>query len=252
MGRTGVEESGGGPRSPILFLHGVGSDKSVWRPHLAHFGQSRRAVAMDYPGYGESELIAGATRDDFAKAALAALDTLGIDRAHICGLSLGGVIAMAMHALAPERCVSLTLADTFAIHPDGEGIFNRSIEASRTLGMRALAEARVDALIGSEAGDDLRLEVVETMSRIDPAAYAMGAEAVWLADQKERAKGIDVPTLVVVGSDDRITPPELSASLAELIEGSVLEVIPGAGHLANIEKPEQFNKVVSDFLSKID
>jgi 3-oxoadipate enol-lactonase len=252
IGKIGVEESGSGPSTPILFLHGVGSDKSVWAPQLAYFGQSRRTVALEYPGYGESDFFPGATRDDFAKSALAALDALGIERAHICGLSLGGVVAIAMNALAPERCASLILADTFAVHPDGEGIFNRSIEASRTIGMRALAEARVDALVGREAGDDLRSGVVETMSRIDPMAYALGAEAVWLAEQRERVEAIDVPTLVVVGSEDRITPPELSANLARLIGGSALEIIPGAGHLANIEKPLDFNRAVAAFLARID
>jgi 3-oxoadipate enol-lactonase len=252
IGGLGVEEAGGGPSMPILFLHGVGSDKSVWATQLAFFGKSRRAIALDYPGYGESDFMASATRDDFAKAAIATLDVLDIERAHICGLSLGGVVAIAMHALAPARCASLILADTFAVHPDGDGIFKRSIEASRTIGMRALAEARVAALVGSEAGDDLRSEVVETMSRIDPDAYALGAEAVWLADQRERAEEIDVPTLVVVGSEDRITPPELSADLTGLIEGAVLETIAGAGHLANIEKPEEFNRAIAAFLSEVD
>src|SRR5688572_33154193 len=92
-GRIGYIEAGG-DATPIIFLHGVGSDKNVWRPQLDHFGKTRRAVAFDYPGYGESELIEGATRDDFAVAILAAMDALGIARAHVCGLSLGGVIAI--------------------------------------------------------------------------------------------------------------------------------------------------------------
>lgn len=252
LGKIGFAESGRGPRTPIVFLHGVGSDKSVWYPQLARFGNDRRAVALDYPGYGESDFIAGATRDDFAKAMLAALDSLCIDDVHVCGLSLGGVIAIAMHSLAPKRCASLILADTFAGHPDGIGIFNRSIEASRTIGMRALAEARVDLLVGSEAGRDIREDVVETMSRIDPAAYAIGAEAVWLADQSERASAIRVPALVLVGSEDRITPPDLSVELAGMIEGATLETIAGAGHLANIEKPDEFNHAITDFLGQVE
>ena len=94
--------------TPILFLHGVGSDKSVWHPQLAHFAPQRRAIAIDYPGYGDSDARPDATRDDFASAALDALDALGIERAHICGLSLGGVVAIAMHHLAPD---ALRLAD---------------------------------------------------------------------------------------------------------------------------------------------
>src|SRR4051812_22836426 len=117
----GYEETGGGDATPIVFLHGVGSDKSVWRPQLAHFGRTRRAIALDYPGYGDSDPApAGTSRDDYAAAILAAMDELGVGRAHICGLSLGGVIAIAVHHISPERCRSLILADTFAVHPDGQ------------------------------------------------------------------------------------------------------------------------------------
>src|SRR3954469_23776042 len=110
----GYAETGGGEATPIVFLHGVGSDKSVWRPQLDHFGKTRRAIAFDYPGYGESDFLDGAYREDFAAAMLAAMDSLGVGAAHVCGLSLGGVIAIAMHARAGERCVSLILADSFA------------------------------------------------------------------------------------------------------------------------------------------
>ena len=252
LGTVGVVERGSGPRTPIIFLHGVGSDKSVWAPQIEHFSQSRRSAALDYPGYGESEFIPHATRDDFARSMLAAMDSLGIAKAHICGLSLGGVIAIAIHAISPERCASLVLADTFAVHPDGTGIHDRSIEASRSIGMRALAEARAGTLLGCEAADDIREQVIATMSRIEPAAYALGAEAVWLADQSDRVAAIGVPTLIIVGAEDRITPPELSQELAAMIPEAQLELIDGAGHLANIEKPNDFNRAIAAFLAKID
>lgn len=251
-GQIGIAEQGGGAATPILFLHGVGSDKSVWAPQLGPFGSERRAIAIDYPGYGESDPLADATRDDFAQAALAVLDALDIARAHICGLSLGGVVATAMQAIAPARCASLILADTFAIHPHGAEIYDRSIAASRALGMRGLAEARAGALLGTRASEEVRSEVVETMSRIDPAAYALGARAVWLADQRDRARTIGVPTLVLVGEEDAITPPGLSRELLALIPASRLEIITGAGHLTNLEQPDVFNQAVAQFLSAIE
>jgi 3-oxoadipate enol-lactonase len=252
-GTIGVVEAGGGPGTPILFLHGVGSDKSVWHPQLAHFGATRRAVAIDYPGYGESEPDDDATRDDFARAALVTLDALGIGRAHVCGLSLGGVVAIAMHALAPERCASLILADSFAVHPEGQAIYDRSIAASRAMTMRQLAEARAPSLLGAGASDAIKTEVIETMGRIDPAAYRLGARAVWLADQQERAAAIAVPTLVLVGDEDRITPPSLSRALADLVGSAArLETIAGAGHLANLEQPAAFNQAVDAFISGPD
>src|SRR6478736_6152419 len=167
-GRVGVTEAGSRERTPIIFLHGVGSDKSVWRPQLEHFGKARGAISFDYPGYGESGFINDATRDDFAAAVLAAMDSLGIERAHICGLSLGGVVAIAIHAALPQRCASLIIADSFAVHPQGQAIYNRSMAASDN--MRGLAEARVGALMVSQ-DPALRAEVIDTMAAIDPGAY---------------------------------------------------------------------------------
>jgi 3-oxoadipate enol-lactonase len=249
-GRIGYLEKGGGNETPILFLHGVGSDKHVWQPQLDHFGKTRRAVAFDYPGYGESEFVEGATRDDFAAAILAAMDTLKIGRAHICGLSLGGVIAIAIHSAAPDRCASLIIADSFAAHPDGQGIYDRSVAASQAMTMRELAEARSGLLLGSEASDELRTEVVDAMAAIDPAAYRLGAAAVWLADQGDRAAEIRVPTLILVGEEDRITPSSLSEELRDMIPGAELQVIGKAGHLANAEQAQAFNSAIESFLSR--
>jgi len=246
MGAIGVCEQGSGG-TPIVFLHGVGSDKSVWAPQLEHFGRTRRAVAFDYPGYGDSDPAGeGTTRDDFARAIPAAMDSLGIADAHICGLSLGGVIAIAMHAVAGQRCRSLIVADTFAVHPDGPAIYERSIAGSANL--RAMAEARVDVLLAQPADAGHRNDTVETMARIDPAAYRIGAEAVWLAGQADRARAIDVPTLVICGAEDKVTPPALSRELTDLIPGARYAEIAGAGHLTNVEKADEFNRLVEEFI----
>lgn len=247
----GYDEAGRGDSTAIVFLHGVGSDKSVWRPQLAHFGETRRAVAFDYPGYGESDPAPeGTTRDDYASAIISAMHELGIDRAHICGLSLGGVVAIAMYHADADRCASLILADTFAAHPDGAAIHERGVAASGDL--RTMAESRVDVLLAQPADPAVRSEVVETMARIDPAAYRIGAEAVWLADQRERAHDIRVPTLVLCGTEDRVTPPGLSRELTHIIPGARYEPIEQAGHLGNIEKPEEFNTLVNAFIRGVD
>lgn len=251
-GAIDVADTGGGDRVPILFLHGVGSDRTVWAPQLEYFGGTRRAVSLSYPGYGASTFAPDATRDDYAAAVVAVMDALEIERAHICGLSLGGVVAIALHAAAPHRCASLILADTFAVHPDGQAIFDRSAQASRTIGMRALAEARANALLGRAAGPEVHHDVIETMSAIDPAAYVVAARAVWLADQRDRAAAIGVPTLVLVGDEDSITPPALSENLAALVPGATMHIIPAAGHLANIEQPADFNAAIDTFLAKIE
>lgn len=247
----GYEEAGSGAATPIVFLHGVGSDKSVWRPQLRHFGESRRAIAFDYPGYGDSDPAPeGTTRDDYASAIISAMHELGIDRAHVCGLSLGGVVAIAMCHADASRCASLILADTFAAHPDGQAIYERSLAASNDL--RAAAEARVDILLAQPADPEVRREVVETMARIAPSAYRLGAEAVWLADQRDRAHDIRVPTLVLCGTEDKVTPPALSKELTHLIPGATYEPIEGAGHLGNLERADAFDTLVGAFIRGVD
>jgi 3-oxoadipate enol-lactonase len=247
----GYVEAGVGSALPLVFLHGVGSDKSVWHPQLECFSHVRRAIAFDYPGYGDSDCAPdGTTRDDYASAIISGMHELGVDRAHICGLSLGGVVAIAMHHAAPGRCASLILADSFAVHPEGRAIYERSVAGSRDL--PAMAEARVDMLLAQPADPQVRREVVETMARIDSAAYRIGAEAVWLANQRDRAQDIKVPTLVLCGGRDLITPVDLSNELVDLIPNARMQVIAGAGHLTNLEKPDEFNRLVGDFLDEIE
>lgn len=248
---VGYTNSGTGTATPIVFLHGVGSDRSVWRPQMESFSKERRAVAFEYPGYGDSETAPEAmTRDDYATTILAAMTELGIQEAHVCGLSLGGVVAIAMHHAWPRRIKSLILADTFADHPDGQGIYERGVAASADL--RAMAENRVDVLLAQPADPAVRAEVIGTMARIDPEAYRIGARAVWLAEQRDRAQAIRVPTLVLCGAEDRITPPALSTALAKLILGAQCELIEGAGHISNLERPDDFNLLVGAFIRGVD
>ena len=98
----------------------------------------------------------------------------------------------------------------------------------------------------------LRVEVVETMAAIYPAAYRVGAEAVWLADLRERARAVQVPALILCGDEDRITPPGLSEELAALIPEARLEIIGRSGHLANAEQPVAFNAAIDRFLSEAE
>lgn len=252
-GRVGCSMRGIGG-VPLLFLHGVGSDRSAWNRQLDAFGEERLTIAIDMPGYGGSDAghpaIEG--RKDFAAAALAVLDALGLEQTHVCGLSLGGVVALAMIGLAPERVASLVLADTFARHPEGAAILERSLAGASEFGMAGLADSRADALLAQPSDPAIRRKVVDTMSRIDPATYARAAEAVWLADQRGTAAAVSCPTLILYGSEDRITPPALSEELKSLIPHAGLIEITGAGHLPNLEQPAIFNRVLAAFLADVE
>lgn len=252
LGAIGYREQGSGG-VPLVFLHGVGSDKSAWDPQLAHFGASRRTIAFDYPGFGESDPLverSGFPHDQFAEAIVAALDALGLDRVHLCGLSLGGVVAIAIAHRAPERMASLIIADSFASHPDGAAIVERSIAASND--MPALAEGRIPHLLAAEPDEKLAAQLVEVMSKIDPAAFRFASRAVWLADQRDRASVIPAPTLIICGTCDRVTPSALSEELAALIAGSRVALVAAAGHLSNLEQPAAFSDLLAKFITSAE
>lgn len=251
VGAIGVEERGASG-VPLVFLHGVGSDKSAWAPQLAHFGQARRTIALDYPGYGESDPLAageGTPHDRLAMTVVAALDALGVAQFHLCGLSLGGVVAIAVTEQQPQRVASLVLADCFAVHPDGAAILARSLAASGD--MAGMAAGRVTALLATDPAPALVDALVEVMAAIDPDAFRLAAAAVWPADQRGRAERIACPTLVLCGAEDRVTPPALSDTLAALIPQSRRVTIDGAGHLPNLEQPAAFNAALDIFLAAL-
>jgi 3-oxoadipate enol-lactonase len=249
----GYNERGHGAGDAVVFLHGVGSDKSVWDAQLGYLSATRRVLALDYPGYGESSLPAyDLNLEEVARYVFGAMDTLRIERAHIVGLSMGGVVGLEMQRQHPARLRSLVLADAFAKHPLGQEIIERSHRAVATMTMRHFAEQRVEVLLTANASPIVRQNVVETMARIDKRTYRWSSQAVWTADYREHLSSITTPTLVLVGEDDQPTPPELSEELANNISGAKLEIIARAGHLSNLDRPALFNSIVRQFIESIE
>jgi 3-oxoadipate enol-lactonase len=241
------EERGSG--SAILFLHGVGSDRTAWRPQLAAFGDGFRCVAVDCRGHGESaapaELI-GIPR--FAADAAELIERLGLGTAHVCGLSMGGIVALQMWADRPELVRSLILADCWAYHPAAAAGLPERLRAIDSTPLPELARSRMPAVLAPGADPELLARVIEVMAAKDPACYRRSNEVLWGADMRRVAATVRVPALVLVGELDRITPPVLSEELAGLLPGARLEVISGAGHLSNEERPAEFNRAVRRFV----
>ena len=248
----GYDEVDEGGHRPIVFLHGVGSDKSVWRPQLDHFRGERRAVAFDYPGYGDSDpAYEGMTRDDYAATVLAAMTELGIEDAHVCGLSLGGVVAIAMHAAGRGASASLILADTFADHPDGQAIYERGDRGERRP-RGPWRKAGSTCCLRSPPIRRCAAKWSRRWPRIDPAAYRIGAKAVWLADQPGRAEGDPRADARPVRRGGPHHAAGAVAGLANLIPGAQYEEIEGAGHISNLERRDEFNMFVDAFVRGVD
>jgi 3-oxoadipate enol-lactonase len=253
--RVAVEHAGSGDF--VIMLHGIGGNRLNWTDQIEAFAPHFHAAAWDARGYGDSDDYEGPLNfagyaDDLARV----LDHFGVRRAHVVGLSMGGRIAMDFVARYSDRLATLVLCDThkgFAAMPeDRKSAFIASRKAPLLAGKepKDIAEPVARSLVGPKASDTAFRRLVDSMSRLHKESYIKSIEASVRMDARSDLANIKVPTLVVVGADDRLTPPDVARELASEIRGAELAVIPDAGHLANIEQPEAFNAAVLQFLRK--
>ncbi len=244
-------------RQAIVFLHGIGSNRSHWNDQLAFFAaHGFTCIAPDFRGYGDSDDYEGPLDfiDDFSSDVLRTLDHCGIDQAHIVGLSMGGRVARWFWKQHPARVLSLTLANT---QPGFDALGEEATEAfvSARLGPLMAGHSPVDnaselarGLIGPAAAPGAYDKLLAAMTALHRTSYMKTVRASVEQDRGFVLDEINVPTLVIAGSEDKLYPPSLAASMAGRIDGSVLKVIAGAGHLSNIEQPDAFNQVLLAFL----
>lgn len=239
--------------SPVVFLHGVGSVRSVWREQLQALGREHRALSIDFRGHGDSEIPATPIdRPAFAADVVGVLDALGLFPAHLVGLSMGGVIALEAYRLYPDRVLSLTLADTFAHFPGWEeGMATRERDLART-SMREVAEARIPSCLRPDPDPKKLRGAIEAMATKDKRVYSESSAATWSPDYRALLPEVHVPTLILWGDYDTLTPRGLSEELHAGIRGSELRVIPNAGHISNLDNPGVFNAALREFLDYVD
>lgn len=239
----------------VVFLHGIGGNRSNWRDQLDAFAPHFHAVAIDARGYGDSDDYEGPL--DFASYAddvVRVLGHFGAERAHVVGLSMGGRVAMDLALRHPSSVLSLTLCDThkgFAdFSPERKAEFVRLRKEPLLNGQEPadIAESVARTLVSPQASPQAVERLVESMSRLHKASYIKSIEASVMSDALSGLERIGVPTHVVVGAHDRLTTPDMARALCAEIPGAVLTIIEGAGHLANIERPEPFNDAVLSFL----
>ena len=242
--------------APVIFLHGFPFNRSMWREQAEALRASHRVVAPDLRGHGETTVVSEpATMEEMAEDVAALLDELNIVRAIVCGLSMGGYVALAFFRRYSGRVRALVLADTRPQADTDEGRRAREETAQRALkdGMEPIAGAMLPKLLSVETRER-RPDVVERVRAMmlgtRPAGAAAALRGMALRrDQTDLLPLIGVPTLVVVGSEDAITTPSDAEAMHEKIEGSRLLRIEGAGHVSNVERPAEFNRALVDFLN---
>ena len=250
----GVEVRGDG--TPVLFVHGFPFDRTVWRHQLATLSRAKR-IAPDLRGVGAS----GAPTSDgyaltrYADDLVTVLDALGVRAAVVCGLSMGGYVLFELLRRHPERVRAIVLADTKPGADSEEGKRGRDELA-------ALAEQRgQDAVIERLLPDLLAPATLATQPEV--AAQVREMARRWTVpglvgalralrdrpDSADTLRAVRVPTLIVVGQDDAVSPPAAAQAMAALIPGAQCHVIPAAGHLAPLEQPLATGRLLADFLS---
>ena len=239
-----------GAGRPLVFLHGVGSSSHTWEGQLRHFGARHLCVAPDMRGYAGSSTDPGTiSMRRFGDDVAALIDHLGGGPADVCGLSMGGIVALNLWRDHPRSVRSLALCDTWANHPDAAATHGDRMAAIDAGDMRQLAQTRMPGIYAPGADPALVRRGVDAFAALDKAAYRAASLDLWPQDLRQVAATVTVPTLVLVGEQDMLTPRRLSEELVELIPGAYLAVIPGAGHLSNEENPAAFNAALEEFLS---
>ena len=249
----------GGTGTPVLLIHAFPLNSEMWEPQIESLGDRFRFIAPDLKGFGGSSAPGDRSAysvDSYADELAGLLDELGVDKVTVVGLSMGGYIAFALLRRHPDRIGALVLADSRAEADPPEGIEKRSgqQELVANEGTAGLIDALPGALL-SEPTREKKPEVVERAKAMmdNPAAGFIGAlEAMkGRPDSTGDLASVSVPTLVIVGENDGLTPPDAARKMHEHIGGSRLVVIPEVGHLSNIEAPEAFNGALAEFLTNL-
>ena len=252
-GRTiGYDDVGSGV--PVLFLHGFPHNRSLWSPQLGALATPARTIGMDLRGFGESARDEPGGVDGYADDAAALLDVLGVERAVIAGLSMGGYAAFAFWRRHRDRVRALVLCDTKAT-ADSEAAQGARIEMQALVkerGSMAVANQMITGMVGRTTREK-NPELVDELHRMMSLAPVQGIVDALDAlrtrpDSTPTLATIDVPTLIVVGDEDVLTPAKDARAMHLGIAGSRLDVIAGAGHVSNMERPATFNHVLSEFL----
>ena len=246
-----------GEGSPVILLHAFPLDGRMFEPQAEALAGSHRLITPDYPGFGRSPRApAQPDMRYYAEGVRGLLDRLGLDRAVLGGVSMGGYVVFECMRLFPERVSGLILANTRP-EPDSEEIRENRREMARRVaeeGVEVLIELQMQRLLAPETleNDERVVERVRAMileSSPNGVVAALGAMRE-RPDSTPLLAEIGVPTLVIGGEEDGISSPEVMGAMAEKIPGSRHVTLPGAGHLANLEAPEGFNAALTELLEE--
>lgn len=233
----------------LVLLHGLGGSSKSWDRQLDSLADTRRVIAWDCPGYGNSDDFPGGkpTCHDFAKTLLAALDAAGVGDFDLVGHSMGGAVGPWVARLAPMRVGKIVLSATkVSFSADDPTSYDTRLAERRAMNDRMFGEARAKGMVGEAS--PVFDEVASIAAEIRETGYAAAVSLLKGADNRAILPTIEQPTLVITGANDRIAPAPQTIAVAETVPGSRLETVTDAGHAAYMEQPEVYNTLLKDFL----
>lgn len=250
-----VEVTGNGPA--LLFIHGYPFDHTIWHHSLAHLSGVRR-IAPDLRGFGSSDApTIGYSMGAYAADLAGLLDALEIEKAIVCGLSMGGYVAFELLRSFRSRVAGLVLIATRALadSPEGKQARDAAIAAARAGAAASVADTMLPKVLGAAALEDPALvSSVRAMIERNSVAGLVGALSA-MRDRPDSTPLLaslgDIPVLVVAGDADRIIPLAEISGMREAIPGSRWLVIPGSGHLVSMEQPEMFTEALQRFVDSV-
>ncbi|HET7270149.1 MAG TPA: alpha/beta hydrolase [Rubrobacter sp.] len=243
--------AGEGP--PLVLLHGFLCDSRCWRHQLADLSDSFRLLAWDAPGAGlSSDPPDPFTTTDWAQCLAGFLDVVGTERAQVLGLSWGGILAQEFYRLYPDRVLSLILCDTYAGWKGSlpESACQKRLERcflESSLPPEEFVPRWVPEFFTEGASHGLKEEMTAVVSEFHPLGFRLMAKSSADTDTTDLLPLVEVPTLLVWGDDDRRSPMNIAEQFRDAIPNSELAIIEDAGHLSNMEQPEEFNAQVRQF-----
>ena len=249
---THVQLDGPAAAPPLVLLHSLGTSLHVWDQPAAALAGAYRVIRPDLRGHGLTEVPPGPYPiAQMAQDVLAALDGLGVERFHLGGLSIGGVIAQQIAAQSPGRVRSLALVDTAMTLPPAS-LWRERAALARAQGMRpllapVLARWVTADFLATPQADGLRAMLLRT----DPEGYAGAAEALTVADLTASTATLRQPTLILVGEHDLATTPEAARAIQAAIAGSHLHILPAAAHIPTVQTPGAVADAIAAFLATL-
>ncbi|MEM6305016.1 MAG: alpha/beta hydrolase [Pseudomonadota bacterium] len=254
MKAVGLAYQAQGDAGPLVVcLHGIGGDASSFAPQLHGLSGACRVISLSLPGYGGSDPLEHVSFEGLSDAVLRFMDALGAENAHLCGHSIGGMIALETACRAPDRVVSLALIGTTSAFGGRDESFKDAFVAARLAPLDEgqtltdLAPRFVPEIMGPDAPKDAVEAATRTIAAVPEGTYRAIIRCLVTFNRREDVKGVTAPACLIAGALDQNAPARTMARMAQAMPQAEFHEIAGAGHLINLEAPEETNRILGAF-----